>query len=477
MSRHATDTPPIPTRDPEIELAIDLVTLTPEGGPSIDFKMTAKLKAPHGGGYRLWSETESGGFFRHSTTKRFGERHLMPFGTLLWWANAVRHTTTTMRFFAAWEWENPVRVSNYVDVVLPVEESPTEFTARDGGSKVVCTGRVRPKGKVQVSVGDRSTTVEAQKDGRWRAIVDAAPGTHTASAVCLGGPFPDSPAVSTQVVVGPAPAIPLLLLFPEEGRKISRLTRVTGTARPNTRVEVSLGGGPVVVAEAGPGGAWEVRQARSDRSGLVDLFVETPDTGEALHRNVEVDYFAEWDVTQLVAGPIVDENGLVTRSGAIAEGGGEVGDIIQYSVQGQEPWHDLATVGDDLRWRFKHVAPPPAKPPFRLGRLHLRSAGDPLPRQYNVEAQAPLITLPEEGTVAGSSAAFAGLAAFPFVLELPDGSTQRVTPDKDHRWEIVLGPFAPGTHTVVARSGPSSQGRERTRRTFLVMDGQESDKA
>ena len=48
MSRHATDTPPIPTRDPEIELAIDLVTLTPEGGPSIDFKMTAKLKAPTG---------------------------------------------------------------------------------------------------------------------------------------------------------------------------------------------------------------------------------------------------------------------------------------------------------------------------------------------------------------------------------------------------------------------------------------------
>ncbi|MDI6649287.1 hypothetical protein QL693_20065, partial [Bacillus altitudinis] len=77
--------------------------------------------------------------------------------------------------------------------------------------------------------------------------------------------------VSVQVVVATAPAIPLRLLFPEEGRKISRLTRVTGTARPKTRVEVSVGGGPVAVTEANAGGAWEVSEARSETPGLVDV--------------------------------------------------------------------------------------------------------------------------------------------------------------------------------------------------------------
>ncbi len=475
MSTHATDPHSAPARDSDIELSIDTVSLTPEGGPAIDFRITAKANVAHVGGYLLWSEDESGRFFRHSSTKDAAEMHRRPFGTFLWWAQAIRHTKTTMRFFAAWERENPVRVSNYVDVVLPTEAAPVEFAARDGGLKVICTGRVRPRGSVVVQVAGASSRVDAQKDGTWRAIIDAAPGTYTAIAVSRGIDLPDSPPVSAQVVVAQAPAIPLLLLFPEEGRKISRLTRVTGTARPGTRVEVSLGGGPVVTAEAGPGGAWEAREARSDQSGSVLLFVETPDTGEALHRAVDVEYFPEWDVAHLIAGPIFDDDGLVTRAGAIAEGRGEHGDVIQFSQSGGEPWTDLATVAEDLRWRFEHLAPPPPPPPLRPGMLHLRSAGDPLTRRYSVEQQAPLITAPAEGSVTGTHVEFSGFAVRPFDIQLPDGSTQRVTPDKEHVWKMVIGPFAAGVHTVIARA--SARQREQTRRTFLVEEGRNADTA
>lgn len=469
-TRPVTDTPSVPTTDLQIELTIDSVTVAPEGNAAIDFKITAKANVAHVDGYQLWSEDESGGFFRHSSTKDNAEMHQRPFGTRLWWAHAIRHTATTMRFFAAWSRENPVRVSNYVDIVLPALPAPTEFSARDGGLNVICTGRALPYGEVLVRLDKTSSKVEAGKDGTWRAIIDTAPGTYTASAQCLGGTLPDSPRVSVQVVVAEAPAIPLRLLFPEEGRKISRLTRVTGTARPKTRVEVSVGGGPVAVTEANAGGAWEVSEARSDTPGLVDVFVETPDTGEALRRSVDVESFPVWEVTHLFAGPIVDESGLVTRAGAVAEGRGEQGDTIQYSARGEEPWTDLATVGEDLRWRFEHVAPPPPPPPFRIGRLYLRCPGDPLIRDYTVELQPPVITSPEEGAVTGPSVEFSGFAGLAFDIELPDGSKQRVRPDKEYAWKVVLGPFAPGIHTVIARSAATNHKREQTRRTFLVED-------
>ena len=457
-----------PSPDPTIHLAISQVTLSPEGGPSIDFTLSASSLLNPSAGYQLWSEDPDGTPYRHSSTKNNAELHIQPFRTRRWWAHVVPHAPGQMRFFAAREWENPRRASDYVVVALPPLPAPTEFAVRDGGLKVVATGRVRPSGAVCFSVAGQSTTVTSMKDGRWTAVLDAPKGPHVAAAVALGGVLGDSPPVTASVTVAAPPNIPLLLQFPEDGRKITRLTRVTGSATPRSNITVSLGGGPMATTQAAAGGAWSIAEVRSDQSGDLLLHVENLSTGEVLQRPVNVAYFPEWQVSHLYAGPLINEGGLISRLGAIAEGTGEQADIIEFSKDGRDPWAELAHVDDKGRWRFEHLASPPP-PPFRMGRLYLRSVGDPLQQQHTVEIQAPIIIEPAEGDATGAMPVFSGTAVGPFKIELPDGTTQSVAVETDKTWRLALGPFTPGLHTIIARSTTHSE-REITRRTILVLE-------
>lgn len=449
-----------------ISLHISNVTPVSEGEAAVDFTLSAEAPGMSHG-YTLWSEDAEGTLFRHSATKAYAELHRLPFGTFPWWAPARLHTATHMRFFAALEWENPTRISDYVDVILPPVPAPTEFAARDGGLKVVGTGRARPRSKVLFSVAGQSTIVEVRVDGRWQVVMDAPEGRHKATAVSLGGGLPDSASVSTSVVVAPAPDIPLLLLFPEVGRKITRLTRVTGTARPRSKVEASLGGGPVVSTEANPGGAWEMPEVRSDASGEVTLFVESS-TGEAAQRTVNVEYFPQWEVTQLVAGRFLAEDGTEIGTGIMAKGSGDPGDVIQYRTRSNDDWTDLATVDEERAWRFDHLTIPP-HPPFQRGRLFLRTPGDPEERVYIVEPPPPIISTPRDGYTTGANPEFSGFATNVFTLQLPDGTKQRIRPENDRSWRAILGPFAPGIHTVIAYSTPDA-GREVSQCTFVVVE-------
>ncbi|MET0130689.1 MAG: hypothetical protein ABW207_08480 [Stenotrophomonas chelatiphaga] len=468
MSTNAEESNPRdPSPDPTIHLAIDNVTLAPQAGAAIDFRISASTLLNPSAGYQLWSEDSEGKLHRHSATKSSGEMHSQPFGTRQWWASVGKNSNRTMRFFAARERENPRRASEYVDVPLPEVPPPAEFTARDGVMKVVATGRVRPNASAQLSVSGRVTTVEANRDGRWTATVVAAEGTHTASAIALDVRLGNSAPASTSVTVSAPPHIPLGLQFPEEGRKITRITRVTGVSTPYSDLQVSLGEGPPATATANPGGAWEVSEVRSERSGEVVLRVENLSTGEVVERRVEVDYFSPWSVSRLIAGPLVDETGLVTRFGAIAEGTGEHFDIIEFSVGRDGPWTELSTVDENGVWRFEHlITPPPA--PFRPGRLFLRTASDPLAQLHTVEFQAPIITSPREGAETGPTPVFSGTAVGPFDIELADGSKQHLRPDKENKWSIEVGPLAPGEHTIIARMSSRPQ-REITRRTIRVL--------
>lgn len=452
-----------------IDLQIQHARLAPDSGEWIDFVFSASPLSGPETGFMLWSEGADGTSHRENEGKDWGNHHTFDFWKKrLWAAQARPHSAQTMRFFASLDYSDERRASNYVDVPLPTLPPPTELSARDGTLKVIIAGRAHPGVSVRCSVGDRSTTVSTG-DGRWQAVLEVPKGAHEVQAVVVGPALGESAPTRTQVVVTDPPHIPLRLQYPEENRKIERITRVTGSATPHAEIQASLGGG-TATTKANAGGAWEVSRLQSDQSGPLTLLVDNLTTGETVARAVEVDYFPQWDVTHLFAGPIFNESGQVTRAGAVAEGRGEQGDTIQYSVRGEEPWTDLATVGEDLRWRFEHVAPPPPPPPFRLGRLYLRCPGDPLIRDYTVELQPPVITSPEEGAVTGPSVEFSGFAALSFDIELPDGVKQRVTLDKEHAWKVVLGPFAPGIHTVIARSSATNHKREQTRRTFLVED-------
>jgi len=464
-----------PSPDPTIHLAIDDIVLSPEGGAAIDFTISASTLLNPSAGYQLWSEDGEGNLSRHSSTKEGAEMHLQPFGTRRWWARVVLHSPGRMRFFAARERENPRRASDYVEITLPIVPAPTEFSARDGGMKVIATGKVRPGGKVRLSVAGQETTVTSAKSGQWTAILDAPMGTHEATAVALGGILGESDPVSALVTVAPPPKIPLLLHFPEHGRKITRITRVTGSATPKSEIRVSLGDGPWATATANPGGAWEVGEARSDQSGAVILHVENLSTGEVLERPVEVEYFPQWDVSRLIMGPLVDENGLVTQAGAIAEGTGEPFAIIEFSADGRDPWIELATADEDGRWRFEHLASPPP-PPIRSRRIYLRSVGDPVKRLYTVETQAPIVITPREGEETGTTPVFSGIAPGPFQIELEGGNKQPVRPNADKTWRIELGPFTPGVHTFIARGHPAFE-REITRRTILVVETGSTEKS
>lgn len=151
----------------------------------------------------------------------------------------------------------------------------------------------------------------------------------------------------------------------------------------------------------------------------------------------------------------------------MAKGSGEPGDVIQYRTRSNDDWTDLATVDEERTWRFDHLTIPP-HPPFQRGRLFLRTPGDPEERVYIVEPP-PIITTPRDGHATGANPEFSGFATNVLTLELPNGTKQRIVPEKDRSWRAVLGPFAPGIHTVLAYTTPDA-GREVSRCTFVVVE-------
>lgn len=458
-----------PAPDPAIQLAIDDIVPSPDRGAAIDFRISASSRANPSAGYTLWSEDENGQHHRHSTTKDHGEMHLLPFGTRLWWADIILHAPRTMRFFAARERENPTRASDYVDVVLPAVPPPEDVSARNGVLKAIVTGRARPGVGVRCRAGEALVSGLAGGDGRWQLIIDLPTGMHTLQVVTVDGVLGESRPVPVTVDITSPPHLPLLLLFPERDRKVARLTRVTGSATPFSDIQATLGDGPLATTRANAGGAWEIKEIRSSVSGAVRLRVENLSTGEVVERPIEVEYFPAWSVTRLLAGTVVDENGLVIRGGVIATGTGDPGFVIEFSRHPSGPWSTLATIGEDRHWRFEHLSyPPPA--PFGPGPLLLRVAGDPVHQEYRVETQRPIILSPGEGESTGPRPLFRGTAPAPFQIVLADGTFLGVTPDRQTaQWQVELGPLAPGVHAITARANPRAE-REIARRTILVLE-------
>ena len=372
-----------------------------------------------------------------------------------------------MRFFGSDDLIEPTRDSRNVDIRLPTVPPATEVAARDATLGIIVTGRAHPGLQVRCSVGERSTTVSAGS-GRWQAYLSAPEGAHQVRVVVLGYALGQSTVVTAEVAVSAPPAIPLQLQYPEIDRKISRVTRVTGSATPRSDIEVSLGGG-TATAKANEGGAWEVPALQSDLSGPLGLLALNLTTGEAVERAVEVEYFPQWEVTELVAGPLMDETGLVTPVGAIARGTGDAGHTITLGRESNPNAPVLleVPVEEDDRWEFRHTSSPPA-PPFTRGVFHLRATGDPVPRTYRASVQAPLILVPEEGQATGPQPIMSGFAAVSFDLELPDGTTLQVARASDFSWRVQLPPLPPGIHVITARV--RGEEREISRRKILVLE-------
>lgn len=277
----------------------------------------------------------------------------------------------------------------------------------------------------------------------------------------------ESTEVISEVVVTSPPKIPLQIQSPEVNRKISRITGASGSATPKSDIRVSLGGG-TATTKANAGGAWSVGGLTSNQSGPLKLQVENLSTGEVIERDVEVEYFPQWEVAELVLSPLVDGNGLVTKLGAIARGTGEPGYTITLSRDRNPDAPALleVPVGDDSTWDFRHLSSPPA-PPFPGGQLHVRSTGDPVVRPYRVGVQAPLILVPEEGQATGPQPVLSGFASRAFQLVLPDQSTMMVPVAADQSWQVQLPPLPLGIQLITA--GDPREARETTRRTILVL--------
>lgn len=465
-------TPSQPVATDRITLAISDVAVAPDGSTRIVFQIDTRRSRPvPAGGYALWSEDPSGDLALHDTTLAGGTMHQIPFGRFRWNANVTIADGRRKKFFVALERANPERASNYVEVAVPAVPPVTELSAQDAVLKVRVTGRARSQGHpfvevpVKVTIGDASAMAYADREGRWSATLPATAGTHTVTATALGISLGDAAPVSIRVVVGPPPAVPLLILFPEEHRPITRLTRVTGTGVPMSDFHVRLGKGPVVTTTSNAGGAWEARDVQADKHGEVAIVVESAATGEIIERDVRVDYFPAWAVETLACGPTVSPEEPETPFGvAIADGSGEFARVIEYRAPGTEPWHPLGTVEESGRWAFLQHIPP--APPFRpMAPLELRCEGDPVVRTMRVEPPPPIILVPESGAVTGATPEISGVSATPLLVQLDDETEIPVRPEKG-RWKVTLGPLEPGEHTVTARHPPSTRGTNRV--TFLV---------
>lgn len=393
----------------------------------------------------------------------------LPYGSFEWIIPPIAHADGKARLFATRSRHKLVRASEFVDVVIPAMPPPREVTARDGSRKVIFTGRTVPETKVRAMLGGRSAEAES-RDGRFEFVLDkVAQGTHAFSVMAVGlNDAHDSAPVEGKVKVAPPANIPLSLLFPEEDRRIKRVERVTGVAAPGSDIEVTIGEGPAESTLANAGGAWEAARVEAGEPGKVVLRARNVTTGELVERNVEVEYFSRFVVTQLAAGTLVDENGLVTRRGAIAEGTGVPGAVIEVAARlPGNPFVELATINEEGRWAYRHVDVSSA-PLFGGGRVRLRVAGEDFEVVEVAGAQAPLVLSPQPGDVTAARLRVSGVAAREVTVTTGDGTTHKAVPDtkNDYRWEVEIGPLAPGVHAIDVATSPSE--REKVTVHFAV---------
>lgn len=415
-------------------------------------------------GWALWS------LDRDDTARLLNNNvHQLPYGTFEWMIPPIAHADGKARLFATRDYRKLVRASEFVDVVIPTMPPPREVTARDGSRKVIFTGRSVPRTQVRASLGGRNAEGTAADDRFEFALDNVARGTHAFSMVAVGlHDAPDSAPVQGTVKVAAPPAIPLNILFPEAGRRIRRVERVTGVAAPGSDIEVMIGEGAAVKTQANAGGAWEAARVESVDPGKAVLRARNVTTGELVDREVEVEHFSKFMVTQLAAGPLVDQNGLVTRRGAIAEGTGVPGTVIEVASRAPgNPFVELAAVSEDGVWVYQHVDESTA-PLFGPGRVRLRVAGEDFEVTEVAVPQAPLVLTPRMGEVTAAVVRVSGVAVKEVSISMEDGITHKAKPDTKnaYRWEVTIGPLAPGTHTIDVAT--SSQEREKVTVHFAV---------
>ncbi len=428
-------------------------------GLGLRLRIFARGEHSAGAGWALWQVRKDG-----TVTLLNNAIHQLPWGQFDWLSPPLAHEGRTLRLFASRSQRDPARVSDFVDVDIPAMPPPTEVTARDGSRRVIFTGRTLPGARVAVSMEGRS--VESGGEERFQLIMDdVAQGTYTYTAMTLAlNDAAPSTGVTGSVSIGAPAAIPLALLFPEVGRRIPRVEKVTGVAAPRSEIRVRLGDGAPETTRADAGGAWEIKRAISAVHGPVVVVAENLTTGEVVRRNVEVEHFPQWQVTRLVVGPIVDENGLVARRGTLVEGRGDPGTVIEVAVR--NAFVELATVDSNGEWSYRvHDAPSLVGG----GRVHLRAVGDPLERQELAEPQGPLILHPSHGVLVEGDVVVSGVSARRVTLEMEGGATYVAEPDKadNQRWDVRLPPLPPGLHTLSARVSPHPV-REVARVTFAV---------
>lgn len=395
--------------------------------------------------------------------------HQLPYGTFDWIIPPIAHADGKVRLFATRDYRKLVRASEFVDVVIPAMPLPREVTARDGARKVIFTGRSVPRTQVRASLGGRSAEATAADDRFEFALDNVAQGTHAFSMVAVGlHDAPDSAPVQGTVKVAAPPAIPLSILFPEVGRRIKRVERVTGVAAPGSAIEVMIGEGATVKTQANAGGAWEAARVEAVEPGKAVLRARNVNTGELVDREVEVEHFSKFMVTQLAAGPLVDQNGLVTRRGAIAEGTGVPGTVIEIASRAPgSPFVELAPVSEDGVWVYQHLDESSA-PLFGVGRVRLRVAGEDFEVTEMAVPQAPLVLTPRPGGVTAAVVRVSGVAVKEVTISMEDGITHKAKPDTKnaYRWEVNIGPLAPGVHTIAVATSPSE--REKVTVHFAV---------
>ncbi len=451
---------PRPGRWIELGASSGGIGSVPAAAPGLGVKLRISARGAHspGEGWALWRVDGEG-----KATVLNHWMHQLPWGSFDWLSAPVAHDGRHLRLFASPSQLDPTRISDFVDVAIPGMPPPSEVAARDGSRRVIFTGRVLPGARVAISMDGR--TVESSGEERFQLIMDdVAEGTYTYTAMTLAlRDAAASTGVSGSVRVGEPPAIPLALLFPEVDRRIGRVERVTGVAAPGSELRVRVGDGAPELARANAGGAWEARRVISAHHGPVVIVAENLSTGEVVQRRVEVDYFPAWRIDRLVVGPIVDESGLVTRRGTLAEGTGDPGTVIEIGVR--NGFVELATADAEGAWTYRVNDAPSL---VVGGRVRLRAVGDPLERQEQVEPQGPLILHPSHGALVEGDVVVSGVSARPVTLEVDDGVTYVAEPDKvNQRWEVRLPPLPPGLHTLRARVSPHAV-REVARVTIAV---------
>lgn len=451
-----------PRPDQKIELHVSSrgIGFGPAAASGLGLRLRISARGRHSAaaGWALWLVGKDGGVFLLNYSM-----HQLPWGEFDWLSPPDAHEGRKLRLFASRSQLDPTRVSDFVDVDIPDMPPPTEVTARDGSRRVIFTGRTLPGTRVVARLNGR--TVESTGKERFQLIMDdVAGGTYAYAVQTLPlGDAAASASVKGSVSVGAPAAIPLAFQFPEVGRRIPRLERVTGVAAPGSEIRVVLGGGEPVTTMANAGGAWEVRRITSEHHGPVLLVAENLTTGEVVQRDVEVEYFPAWQITRLVVGPIVDENGLLARRGTIVEGTGEPGAVIEIAVRNE--FVELARVTDDGTWAYRvQDGSSLVTNPVRL-----RAVGDPVERKERAEQQAPLILHPPQGALVEGDVVVSGVCARPLKLETEDGASHVAKPDQNnnYRWEVKLPALSPGLHTLRAHADPKAV-REVAVLTFAV---------